>query len=164
MGSRGSVIPFFMERAKDGVLPITHKDMTRFNITLEDGVEMVLWAVENALGREIFVPKIPSYNIEIVANAIAPNAKLEYVGIRPGEKLHEEMITESDSYNTIDIGKYYIILPSGVEKQKYIDHFKGCEVTQGFKYNSGSNTKWETVETLLEKITRFVDPNFKPIL
>jgi len=111
MGSRGSVIPFFMNKAKDGELPITHKDMTRFNISLEDGVDMVLWAIENAIGGEIFVPKIPSYKIETIAKAIAPNAKLIDVGIRPGEKLHEEMITESDSYNTIEFEKYYAILP-----------------------------------------------------
>ena len=113
MGSRGSVIPFFLQKAKNGnILPITHKDMTRFNISLEDGVEMVLWAINNALGGEIFVPKIPSYKIETVAKAIAPNATLVDIGIRPGEKLHEEMITESDSYNTIEFERYYAILPS----------------------------------------------------
>jgi UDP-N-acetylglucosamine 4,6-dehydratase len=163
MGSRGSVIPFFRDRAKDGVLPITHSEMTRFNISLEAGVEMVLWAIENALGGEIFVPKIPSYKIETVAKAIAPNAVLENVGIRPGEKLHEEMITESDSYNTIEFDKYFAILPSNADKQKFINHFKGWEVPKGFKYNSGTNTEWETVETLREKIKRFVDSNFKPI-
>ena len=163
MGSRGSVIPFFLDRAKTGVLHITHREMTRFNISLEEGVEMVLWAIENALGGEIFVPKIPSYKIETVAKAIAPNAILEEVGIRPGEKLHEEMITESDSYNTIEFDKYFAILPSNADKQKYINHFNGWEVTKGFKYNSGTNIDWETVETLREKIERFVDPNFKPI-
>ncbi len=163
MGSRGSVIPFFLEKAKSGVLPITHKDMTRFNISLEDGVEMVLWAIENAIGGEIFVPKIPSYKIETIAKAIAPNAKIVDVGIRPGEKLHEEMITESDSYNTIEFDQYYAILPSGADKQRYIDHFKAREVPQGFKYNSGSNSDWETLETLRAKFKQFVDPDFKPI-
>jgi UDP-N-acetylglucosamine 4,6-dehydratase len=164
MGSRGSVIPFFLQEAKKGnVLPITHKDMTRFNISLEDGVEMVLWAIENALGGEIFVPKIPSYKIETIAKAIAPNAKQVDVGIRPGEKLHEEMITESDSYNTIEFDKYYAILPSGSDKQKYIKQYNGWEVPIGFKYNSGTNTEWETVETLREKIRVFVDQNFKPV-
>ncbi|MCX6226042.1 MAG: UDP-N-acetylglucosamine 4,6-dehydratase (inverting) [Bacteroidia bacterium] len=163
MGSRGSVIPFFREKAKTGVLPITNREMTRFNISLEDGVEMVLWAIENAIGGEIFVPKIPSYNIETVAKAIAPNAILEEIGIRPGEKLHEEMITESDSYNTIEFDKYFAILPSNANKQKYINHFNGWEVPIGFKYNSGTNTEWETVDTLREKIKRFVDPDFKPI-
>jgi UDP-N-acetylglucosamine 4,6-dehydratase/5-epimerase len=164
MGSRGSVIPFFRERAKTGVLPITSREMTRFNISLEAGVEMVLWAIENALGGEIFVPKIPSYKIETVAKAIAPNAILEDIGIRPGEKLHEEMITESDSYNTIEFDKYYAILPSHADKQKFIKHFNGWEVAPGFKYNSGTNSQWETVETLREKFKLFVDPDFKPIV
>lgn len=163
MGSRGSVIPFFRDKAKNGILPITHKEMTRFNISLEAGVEMVLWAIENALGGEIFVPKIPSYKIETVAKAIAPNAILQDVGIRPGEKLHEEMITESDSYNTIEFEKYFAILPSNANKQKYMTHFNGWEVAKGFKYNSGTNSEWETVETLREKLIQFVDPNFKPI-
>jgi FlaA1/EpsC-like NDP-sugar epimerase len=136
-------------------------EMTRFNISLEDGVEMVLWAIENALGGEIFVPKIPSYKIETIARAIAPNAVLEDVGIRPGEKLHEEMITESDSYNTIEFDKYYAILPSGADKQKYINHFKGWEVIKGFKYNSGTNTEWETIESLRKKMKLFVDPDFE---
>lgn len=163
MGSRGSVIPFFREKAKSGVIPITHREMTRFNISLEEGVDMVLWAIENALGGEIFVPKIPSYKIETVAKAIAPNAVIQDVGIRPGEKLHEEMITESDSYNTIEFDKYYAILPSGANKKKYIDHFKGWEVTKGFRYNSGTNNDWETVESLRAKIKQFVDPGFEPI-
>ncbi len=162
MGSRGSVIPFFMNKARNGsVLPITDKEMTRFNISLEDGVEMVLWAIENALGGEIFVPKIPSYNIETVAKAVAPNAKLIDVGIRPGEKLHEEMITESDSYNTIEFDKYFAILPSGADKQKYIKHYNAWVVPVGFKYNSGTNSEWETVESLRDKIKKYVDPNFE---
>lgn len=161
MGSRGSVIPFFMNKKSSGVLPITHKDMTRFNISLEDGVDMVMWAIENALGGEIFVPKIPSYRIETVAKAIAPNAKLEYVGIRPGEKLHEEMITESDSYNTIEFDRYYAILPSGADKDKYKKVFDAHDVPLGFKYNSGENTDWETVESLREKILQYVDPTYK---
>lgn len=164
MGSRGSVIPFFINKAKSGnAIPITHKDMTRFNISLEDGVEMVLWAIENAMGAELFVPKIPSYKIETVARAIAPNAKFEYVGIRPGEKLHEEMITESDSYNTIDAGKYYAILPSGINKEKYLKYYNAKEVAKGFRYNSGENTKWVNIEEMRELIKNYVDPNFKPI-
>lgn len=163
MGSRGSVIPFFLEKAKTGVLPITDREMTRFNISLEDGVEMVLWAVENAIGKELFVPKIPSYNILTVAEAIAPNAKIVDVGIRPGEKLHEEMITSSDSYNTIDIGKYYAILPSDANKAKYLEYFGGTEVKKGFQYNSGENHEWLNVEDMRNLIKEFVDPNFKPI-
>lgn len=162
MGSRGSVIPFFLQKAKNGnVLPITHKEMTRFNISLEDGVEMVLWAIENALGGEIFVPKIPSYKIETVAKAIAPNAILEDIGIRPGEKLHEEMITESDSYNTIEFDKYYAILPSVANKEKYLNHFSGWEVPKGFKYNSGTNNKWLEVEEMRQLIWKYVDPDFR---
>jgi UDP-N-acetylglucosamine 4,6-dehydratase (inverting) len=163
MGSRGSVIPFFLEKAKEGVLPITHKDMTRFNILLEDGVEMVLWAIDNALGKEIFVPKIPSYKIETVARAVAPNAELEYVGIRPGEKLHEEMITESDSYNTIEFDKYYAILPSDAEKKIYLKHYKAWEVAPGFKYNSGTNTHWLNEEEIRVQIKNNLDPNFRVI-
>lgn len=163
MGSRGSVIPFFLEKAKNGnVLPITHKDMTRFNISLEDGVEMVLWAIENAIGGEIFVPKIPSYRIETVARAISPNAVLDYVGIRPGEKLHEEMITESDSYNTIEFDRYYAILPSDADKEKYLKHFSACEVSQGFKYNSGTNKEWVDEDALRSLICQYVDPQFEP--
>ena len=163
MGSRGSVVPFFMNKRKEGTLPITHMEMTRFNISLEEGVGMVMYAIEHALGGEIFVPKIPSYKIGTLARAIAPNAILKDVGIRSGEKIHEEMITESDSYNTIESEKYFIILPSNADKKLYIDHFKGWEVMKGFKYNSGTNSEWETEETLRDKIIRFVDPNFKPI-
>ena len=161
MGSRGSVIPFFREKANTGELPITHFDMTRFNISLEDGVEMVLWAIENALGSEIFVPKIPSYKIETVAKAIAPDAKLVNVGIRPGEKLHEEMITESDSYNTIEFDKYYAILPTDIDKEKYLKYYHATPVPEGFKYNSGTNSTWETVVSLREKIKKYVDPDFE---
>jgi FlaA1/EpsC-like NDP-sugar epimerase len=164
MGSRGSVIPFFLKKAKDGVLPITHKDMTRFNISLEDGVEMVLWTIDNALGGELFVPKIPSYNIETVARAILPDGKLEYIGIRPGEKLHEEMITVSDALNTIDIGRYYVILPSGTEKKKYLRHFKGKEVPETFHYSSQKNDQWIDVEEMRELIRKHIDPNFQPMV
>ena len=164
MGSRGSVIPFFRNKAKEGVLPITHREMTRFNISLEEGVEMVLWAVENAIGAELFVPKIPSYKIETVAKVIAPNAKLVDVGIRPGEKLHEEMITVSDAMNTIDIGKYYAILPSGADKEKYLKHFGGKPVPEGFNYSSGKNDKWVSVEEMRELIVKYVDSDFEPIV
>lgn len=164
MGSRGSVIPFFIEKAKKGnIIPITDKDMTRFNISLEEGVEIVLWAIENAIGGELIVPKIPSYKIETVAQAIAPNAKYEYIGIRAGEKIHEEMITTSDSFYTIDTGKYYIILPAGSNKQKYIDYYKASEIPKGFCYNSGENSEWIDVEEMRELIRKYIDPNFKPL-
>ena len=133
MGSRGSEIPFFLNKAKNGdTIPNTHIDITRFNISLEEGVEMVLWAIENAIGREIFVPKIPSYKIETVVKAIAPNAIVDEIGIRPGEKIHEEMITESDSFNTIEFDKYYAILPSDIDKTKYLEHYNAKEVEKGF--------------------------------
>lgn len=166
MGSRGSVIPFFMERRSCGVLPITHPEMTRFNISLQAGVDMVMYAIEHHLGGEIFIPKIPSYKILDIAQAIAPGCKTEIVGIRPGEKLHEEMITATDSLNTIDLGKYYVIMPSVALTHTYEDfirHHNATRVPVGFEYNSGTNQEWETVETLQEKIKLFVDPNFKPL-
>jgi UDP-N-acetylglucosamine 4,6-dehydratase (inverting) len=108
MGSNGSVIPFFMNKKKSGILPITDKRMTRFNISLQGGVDMVLYALEHAWGGELFVPKIPSYKILDVAKAIAPECEIQMVGIRPGEKIHEEMITYSDSFTTYDTGKYFV--------------------------------------------------------
>ncbi|SYZ82534.1 UDP-N-acetylglucosamine 4,6-dehydratase [Vibrio paracholerae] len=163
MGSRGSVIPFFLKKRAEGVLPITHEEMTRFNISLQDGVNMVMYALEHHLGGEIFVPKIPSYKILDIAKAIAPECKTEVVGIRPGEKLHEEMITDTDSLNTIDLGKYYAILPSvsfTYTEQEYLEHHKAEKVPFGFKYNSGTNTEWESIESLRELIKERVDPNF----
>jgi UDP-N-acetylglucosamine 4,6-dehydratase len=163
MGSRGSVIPFFIDKKKEGILPITHMEMTRFNISLQDGVNMVMYAIEHHLGGEIFVPKIPSYKITDIATAIAPDCETRDVGIRPGEKLHEEMITDTDSLNTIDLGKYYAILPSVSfthSVDDFITHHKAVKVPFGFKYNSGTNTEWETVESLRDLIIEHVDPNF----
>ena len=164
MGSRGSVIPFFIKKKRDGFLPITHEDMTRFNISLQDGVDLVMYALANHLGGEIFIPKIPSYKILDVAEAIGPECKKEIVGIRPGEKLHEEMITDTDSINTIDLGKYYAILPSvsfSHSEQEYIDHHNAKKVPFGFRYNSGTNERWETVTTLRQAIVEHVDQDFK---
>lgn len=165
MGSRGSVIPFFIDKRDSGAkeLPITDMRMTRFNISLQEGVDLVLWAIENHLGGEIFIPKIPSYHIKDVATAIAPNLPLSEVGIRPGEKLHEEMITPTDALNTIDIGRYYAILPSVAfnhTREDFVKHHKGTFVPEGFHYSSDNNTEWETVESLREKIVEFVDPKF----
>jgi UDP-N-acetylglucosamine 4,6-dehydratase/5-epimerase len=160
MGSRGSVIPFFMKKANDGVLPITDPKMTRFNITLEDGVAMVLHAVEHAVGGEIYVPKIPSYNILDLAKAVAPKAATNIVGIRPGEKLHEEMITTSDSLNTIDIGKYYAILPQqdpGI--QQYYESRGGKMVEAGFCFNSGTNNEWLSVDQLSKLVASLAQPD-----
>jgi UDP-N-acetylglucosamine 4,6-dehydratase len=164
MGSRGSVIPFFLKKKEEGFLPITHKEMTRFNISLQDGVNLVMYAVGNHLGGEIFVPKIPSYKILDIAEAIAPKMECKVVGIRPGEKLHEEMITDTDSLNTIDLGKYYVILPSismTYSEQDFLDHHKAIKVPFGFKYNSGTNTEWESVETLRNLINSHVDSTFQ---
>lgn len=164
MGSRGSVIPFFLSKRHEGLLPITHEDMTRFNISLQAGVDLVMFAIEHHLGGEVFVPKIPSYKIMDVAKAVAPECKTEIVGIRPGEKLHEEMITDTDSLNTIDLGRYYAILPSvsyAHSEQDYIDHHSAIKVPFGFKYNSGTNTEWETVESLRTLIKEHVDPSFE---
>lgn len=158
MGSRGSVIPFFIKRRSTGVLPITDPAMTRFNISLADGVEMVLWAIKNALGGEVFVPKIPSYRITDVATAVDPSCEQRVIGIRPGEKLHEEMITESDSYNTVDCGRYYAILsPSfGCTLEDYCQHTGAEAVPSGFAYNSGTNPDFLTVEELRDLIARHV--------
>jgi len=164
MGSRGSVIPLFLEKAKEGRLPVTHKDMTRFNITLEEGVDLVLWAIANAKGGEILVPKIPSYRIETLTKAISPSAVIDYTGIRPGEKLHEEMITQSDSFNTIDLGVYYAILPNYDSKMNFLKYYKGSiEVEPGFSYNSGTNTQWINTDQMIMLIKKHVDPHFKPI-
>lgn len=163
MGSNGSVIPFFLEKKKTGVLPITDPDMTRFNISLQGGVDMVMHAMEHALGGELFVPKIPSYKITDVAEAIGPECKKAVIGIRPGEKVHEEMITASDSFYTYDLGKYYVILPAtpSWELEDFLKRSKAKKVPAGFNYNSGKNTEWETIESLRKLIVEHVDPDFK---
>ncbi len=163
MGSNGSVIPFFLKNRKNGVLPITDPEMTRFNISLEDGVKMVMHALEHAWGGEIFIPKIPSYRITDVADAIGPDCEKPVVGIRPGEKMHEEMITSSDSYNTYDLGKYYVILPSVPpwDIAEFAKKTGAKKVEPGFSYHSGTNDEWETVESLRTLIKEHVDPNFQ---
>lgn len=164
MGSNGSVIPFFLNKKKEGVLPITDPKMTRFNISLKGGVDMVLHALDAAWGGELFVPKIPSYKIMDVAQAIGPNCEHKVKGIRPGEKIHEEMITSSDSFTTYDLGKYYVILPqvTNWKLDDYINHFNAKLVPQGFHYTSENNNEWETVEGLRQLIVEHVDPKFKP--
>ena len=166
MGSRGSVIPFFIKKRDEGAteLPITDMRMTRFNISLEDGVALVMFALGHHLGGEIFIPKIPSYHIKDVATAIAPNIPQVEVGIRPGEKLHEEMITVTDALDTIDLGKYYAILPSVSycwKKEDYLKHHNAKPVPFGFHYSSDINEQWETVESMRENIKKYVDPNFE---
>ena len=154
MGSRGSVVPYFLACRTSGVLPITDPEMTRFNITLQEGVDMVLWSIVAGLGGEIFVPKIPSFRIMDLAEAIGPDCERRIVGIRPGEKVHEEMITASDSYNTVDLGRYYAILSSSGEHSTdaYLERCGGERVTPGFSYNSGANDRFLTVDELRELI------------
>jgi len=156
MGSKGSVIPFFIKKRSEGVLPITDPKMTRFNISLQAGVDLVMKALESSWGGEIFVPKIPSYNIMDVAKAVAPDCEYKTVGIRAGEKMHEEMISMSDSHYTYDLGDIYTILPSQpkFKIEDYIDHFKAKKVKVGFSYNSQDNEDFETVETLRELINK----------
>jgi len=162
MGSRGSVIPFFLERRKTGVLPITDPNMTRFNISLQDGVDMVLWALGNAQGGEIFVPKLPSYRITDVAKAIGPECEHPIVGIRPGEKIHEEMITASDSHNTVDLGRYFAILPAAARyTRKHYCERNGCHpVAPGFGYDSGTNPDFLTIDQIRTLIRDTLDPEF----
>jgi len=165
MGSRGSVIPFFLKQAKEGVLPITDLAMTRFNISLQEGVDMVLWALENAVGGEIFVPKIPSFRITDLAEAIGPSCKKPITGIRPGEKIHEEMITSSDSFNTIDLGQYYAILNTsgGRSADLYAKMKTAKKVPAGFCYNSGDNPRFLTIPEIQSLIKKHLDPSFRPI-
>ncbi|MBC3787278.1 UDP-N-acetylglucosamine 4,6-dehydratase (inverting) [Spirosoma utsteinense] len=162
IGSRGSVVPFFMEKRKDGILPITHPGMTRFSISPEAGIELIFYALENAWGGEIFVPKLPSYRLIDVAEAIGPDCEHKLVGTRPGERLYEEMISEIDANNTIETDNYYIILPSspGWNVAAYIKAFNGRRLEAGFRYNSATNTDWLSVEQLREQIRTHVDPCF----
>jgi UDP-N-acetylglucosamine 4,6-dehydratase len=154
MGSRGSVIPFFLSRRETGVLPITDERMTRFNITLQEGVNMVINALADMWGGEIFVPRIPSYRINDVAEAVAPKCRREIVGIRPGEKLHEEMITETDGISTLEFPGHFVILPSiqNWDPIEYARHLGGKKCPVGFKYNSGTNDQWLSVDQLRDLI------------
>ena len=164
MGSRGSVIPFFLQKMSSGILPITDPSMTRFNISLDHSVDMVFWTLENAIGGEILVPKIPSYRIIDLAEAIGPNCKKPIVGVRPGEKIHEEMITNSDSFSTIDLGSYFAILPSdGSVHSRYEDLGLAVNpVKAGFSYNSGANSDFLGVDDLRFLIKQHIDPAFTP--
>jgi UDP-N-acetylglucosamine 4,6-dehydratase/5-epimerase len=165
MGSNGSVIPFFLKKRNDGFLPITDPKMTRFNISLDEGVDMVLHALETAWGGELFVPKIPSYRLVDVAQAIAPEIEHRVVGIRPGEKIHEEMITASDSYVTYDLGKYYAILPTVPvwNMDEFLKVFQAEKVPEGYSYNSENNGEFLSVDQLRELIINNLDSNFDPV-
>ena len=163
MGSRGSVIPYFLKSAKEGELKVTDNKMTRFNITLSEGVDMVKWAINNGIGGEIFVPKIPSYRIIDVAKAIGPNCIIENIGIRPGEKLHEEMITSSDSYSTKDLGDYFAILPNPIPPVIHEHYKQHPSVGEGFAYSSGSNESFLSIEEIRKLITEHIDESFTPV-
>ena len=164
MGSRGSVIPLFLNQAKNNLIEITDDSMTRFNITLDQGVNFVFWALENSIGGEIFVPKIPSYRIIDLAKAIGPSCKINIIGIRPGEKIHEEMITTSDSYSTYEFENLYMILPPDLQLLKrYQDlGIKLKKVDIGFTYNSGTNKKFLEVDEIRNLIIKNIDKSFKP--
>ncbi|MEQ9426108.1 MAG: UDP-N-acetylglucosamine 4,6-dehydratase (inverting) [Cyclobacteriaceae bacterium] len=161
MGSTGSVIPFFLRKREEGKLPITDEKMTRFNITSNECSELVLTALEKSIGGEIFVPKLPSFNITDLSDAISPNALKRIIGIRPGEKLHEEMISTCDASRTIDVGPYFVITPN--DSVSYQDHHKGVNVKPGFSYSSESNDDWMTVELIRELIRKHIDPDFEPL-
>ncbi|MDI7863635.1 UDP-N-acetylglucosamine 4,6-dehydratase (inverting) [Rhizobiaceae bacterium n13] len=149
MGSRGSVIPFFLSIADKGELPITDERMTRFMITLEQGVELVWHAFDDMEGGEIYVKKIPSMKVTDLARAVAPEAKLRFVGIRPGEKLHEQMIGEEDSFYTYEYPEHFKILPAIHNWHASNERIKdGVKVPDGFSYTSSNNREWMSVETL----------------
>mgnify|MGYP001290058662 CR=1 FL=1 len=161
MGSRGSVIPFFMKQKEKNILPITDERMTRFNITIQEGVNFVLKCLEIMWGGELFVPKIPSYRILDVAKAIAPDCKHKVVGIRPGEKLHEEMITQTDGFNTIEFNNYFVILPStslwDIEKfRKESSSSIGKMCNYGFSYNSEKNKIFLSVNDIQNLINELI--------
>ncbi len=165
MGSRGSVIPLFLKAAKTGTIKITDKEMTRFNISLAEAVDMVIWSVSNCYGGEIIVPKIPSYRVTDLAEAIGPNCKKEIIGIRAGEKIHEEMITLSDSFSTIDLGDYYAILPSDNKVHSLYDNLdiNYKKVPYNFSYSSDSNPSFLSISEIRSLISIHIDKNFKPV-
>ncbi|CAA6676537.1 MULTISPECIES: UDP-N-acetylglucosamine 4,6-dehydratase (inverting) [unclassified Lentimonas] len=162
MGSNGSVIPFFLKQRKEGVLTITDPQMTRFNITLDHGVELVLKALDSAWGGEIFVPRIPSYRITDLAEAIAPECEQKFTGIRAGEKVHEEMVSASDAPNTVCIDDSYVILPHipNWNMDAYMKQFNAQPVELDFNYNSGSNDQFLSISEIRELIRRHIAPSF----
>jgi len=164
MGSRGSVIPLYMRLAPSGVLPVTDPRMTRFNITLDDGVGLALMALEDQLGGEIFVPKLPSYRLADLARAIGPHCKLEHVGVRAGEKLHEEMITPTDAMSTVELDRHYVIVPSGLGwgAEDLVERRHAVPCAPDFHYQSSTNTEWLGVEELRWLIRRHVATDFHP--
>jgi UDP-N-acetylglucosamine 4,6-dehydratase (inverting) len=160
LASRGSVVPFFLEQRKTGMLPITDPRMTRFNITLAEGTDLVLFALEQMWGGELFVPKVPSFRISDLAEAIGPNCERRIIGLRPGEKVHEELITETDGANTLEFEKYYVVVPTepSWNVDDYLQHFHGRRCPPGFSYGSNTNSQWLPVNDIRELCRRHVDP------
>jgi len=157
--SRGSIVPFFLEKKKNGVIPITDKRMTRFNISLDEAVDFVVFALNSSVGGELFVPKIPSFRVVDIAKVIAPKAKIKIIGVRPGEKLHEEMITSSDSINTLEFDKFYIIIPNSeyfkwnrIKFLKNLKNKKFKKVKDEFSYNSFNNKHFLSISELTKII------------
>jgi len=164
MGSRGSVIPFFLQRRHSGKLPITHLEMTRFNITLPEACQFVIKALINMVGGEIFIPKLPSYHVQDLAEAISPKSEKVFVGLRPGEKIHEEMIPSPEAGNTIEFKHHFIVVPpnSAWLKPAVYKKKSGKTVPAGFSYNSGSNTLWLDIKTIRQLIKSEIDGEFEP--
>lgn len=156
IGSRGSVIPFFMKKRSEGVLPITDERMTRFWITLDQGVKFVLDSLERMEGGEIFIPKIPSMGIMDVAQVVAPECRTEIIGIRPGEKLHEIMITEDDAINTAEFDSHYVIQPASSwwDAKAYMERKGGKTVPEQFSYSSDNNTVWMSQQDLIDLLDK----------
>lgn len=155
MGSRGSILPILLKNKEE--FEITNQSMTRFNILMDDAIKLVIFALQNNYGGEIFIPKLASYNIMDLAKAVSANAKIKIVGIRPGEKIHEEMITKSESLSTIDIGKYFVILSEFNQKIKkeYLNNKKFKKITKEFSYNSGENNYFLTIQELKKIVSKF---------
>jgi len=156
MNSRGSVVPIFLSQKKKNILSVTDKRMTRFNISLESAVDMILWIISSAKGGEIFIPNLPSYKVIDLAQSIAPKAKIEFIGIRPGEKIHEELITKSESVNTINLGKYFAILPTTMDSKitNFYKKFKRISLNDNFQYSSGSNKNILNLKELKKIISK----------
>ena len=169
MGSRGSVIPFFIKEAKNVIIPVTDRKMTRFNITLESSIEMVIWSIKNCIGGEIIVPKLDSYRIMDIVKAIAPTCKVKFIGTREGEKTNEEMITSSDSATGFSIGRYYILCSTTNQLKKLFPYYKNtykdnCVLLEkDFSYNSANNHEFISVEKLRDLIKVHIDYKFTPV-
>lgn len=166
LGGPGSVYPIWQQALnnRQTVLPITDKRMTRFDISMVEAVQAVLFAIEHHLGGEIFVPKCMSYHVTDLAKAMAPKCELTETGLRPNEKLHEELITNADAQDTIDLGNYYAILPAVAfnhTREQMVAHHGAQFVAPDFQYSSDKNTQWENVDSLRAKIKRYIDNNFE---